>query len=344
MSELILHDVQVRYAQQTIIPQFNLALQAGTIGCLLGPSGCGKTTLLRAIAGFETISTGSISLANQLISSPTLHLPTEQRSIGMVFQDYALFPHLTVANNISFGIRQLNAAKRQRRVQELLELVNLSGYEKRYPHELSGGQQQRIALARALAPRPRLLLLDEPFGSQDVALREVLALEVRDILKRESTTAILVTHDQQEAFAVADHIVVMHQGILQQYDSAVNLYQHPANPWVAQFIGQGSLITAQTTATQKLQTSWGELHTHLVMPSHETVQLLIRPEVIRFNAQGSLQATITKKTFRGADVLYSLRLADHSELLASSSETQWQPEQQVRFDINMEQVILFPTT
>ncbi|WP_020397007.1 ABC transporter ATP-binding protein [Thiolinea disciformis] len=342
MSELILQDVQVRYAQKIIIPQFNLNLDAGMIGCLLGPSGCGKTTLLRAIAGFEAISAGSIHLAQQIISSPDVHMPTEQRSIGMVFQDYALFPHLNIAANISFGIRHLNTTMRQKRVKTLLALVNLSGYEKRYPHELSGGQQQRIALARALAPRPRLLLLDEPFGSQDVALREALAVEVRDILKHEGTTAILVTHDQQEAFAMADRIAVIHEGMLQQYDSASHLYHQPSNTWVAQFIGQGVLVPAQLNQANNLQTAWGELPLRSAKTfTTQSLQILIRPEAIQLTEHGSFQAKIVKKTFRGADVLYSLRLADQSELLASSAEAQFLLDQEVRFSINTEQLIVF---
>lgn len=342
MSKLILQDVQIRYTHKTIIPQFNLSLEAGAIGCLLGPSGCGKTTLLRAIAGFEPISAGSIHLAKQLISSPVVHIPTEQRSIGMVFQDYALFPHLSIAGNISFGIRDLNATQRQERVKALLDLVNLKGYEKRYPHELSGGQQQRIALARALAPRPRLLLLDEPFGSQDVALREALAVEVREILKREGTTAILVTHDQQEAFAMADRIAVMNEGLLQQYDSANHLYHQPSNPWVAQFIGQGTLVPAQLNAANHLQMRWGELPLNPAKLSNTpNLQLLIRPEAIQFTEQGSFQAKIAKKTFRGADVLYSLRLSDNSELLATSPDAKFLLDQSIRFTINTDHIIIF---
>jgi iron(III) transport system ATP-binding protein len=242
MSKLTLQNIHIRYDDSAVVHDVNLTVADGQIGCLLGPSGCGKTTLLRAIAGFEPITQGTITLNGQVISEPGKHLPPEKRNIGMVFQDYALFPHLNIADNITFGIRKQSGKAKSQRVTELLELVNLPGYAQRYPHELSGGQQQRIALARALAPRPRLLLLDEPFGSQDVELREMLAREVRDILKREGMTAILVTHDQHEAFAMADEIGVLQSGRLQQWDTGYNLYHKPVNQFVAGFIGQGTLI------------------------------------------------------------------------------------------------------
>jgi iron(III) transport system ATP-binding protein len=201
----------------TVVDGFSLALDAGRIGCLLGPSGCGKTTVLRAIAGFEPVRAGQIRLGDKLLSSPTTHLPPEQRRVGMMFQEYALFPHLTAAQNVGFGLRRLARAERDARVAAMLALVGLAEAGERYPHELSGGQQQRIALARALAPAPALLLLDEPFSNLDAGTRERLTAEVREILKAAGQTAMLVTHNEAEAQAMADHVGVMHNGRLTRW-------------------------------------------------------------------------------------------------------------------------------
>lgn len=212
-----------------VINQLNLQLAQGEIGCLLGASGCGKTTVLRAIAGFEPLQSGEIWLDGRQLSSSAQQIAPEQRGIGMMFQDYALFPHLTVEKNIGFGLRRWNKIERIRRIATMLELVGLQAEYKRYPHELSGGQQQRVALARALAPSPSLLLLDEPFSNLDVDTRERLAFEVRDILKQAGLTAILVTHNQAEAFAIADRIGVMQQGQIVQWNTPLELRKQPSN-------------------------------------------------------------------------------------------------------------------
>ena len=349
MNELILNQIHVQYGKQTVVHAIDLRVADGQIGCLLGPSGCGKTTLLRAIAGFEPVTHGTITLNGQIISSPQQHIAPEQRHIGMVFQDYALFPHLNIADNIGFGMRKASRQTKAQRVAALLELVNLSGYERRYPHELSGGQQQRIALARALAPRPRLLLLDEPFGSQDIELREMLAREVRDILKQEGTTAILVTHDQHEAFAMADEIGVMQAGRLQQWDSAYNLYHHPANAFVAGFIGQGALIHGQVLETRQVQTALGLLPLPASLPlAHgTTVQVLIRPEQIHSitpDHRTTPAACIVAKVFRGAETLYTLRLPDQQLLLALlPSQHDLAVGENVQFVVDDHAPILFKT-
>lgn len=243
--------LQVRYAGQAVaaVQDVSLGLAAGQIGVLIGPSGCGKTTLLRSVAGLESVAAGAIRLGSQVVGSPGHSMPPEQRRIGMVFQDYALFPHLTVGSNVAFGIEHLPAAERSLRVAEVLQLVGLEGSAQRYPHELSGGQQQRVALARALAPRPQLMLLDEPFSNLDVDLRERLAHEVRNILKQAGATALFVTHDQLEAFAIGDMIGVMHQGRLHQWDDAYTLYHRPATRFVADFIGHG--VFAPATLVQQ---------------------------------------------------------------------------------------------
>lgn len=322
MSELTINQVSIQYDKHTIVHDMNLTIEKDMIGCLLGPSGCGKTTLLRAIAGFEPISQGAIALGDTVISGQNTHVAPEKRNIGMVFQDYALFPHMNIADNIAFGIRKQSRKAKQQRVDELLELVSLPSYNKRYPHELSGGQQQRVALARALAPKPKLLLLDEPFGSQDVELRETLAREVREILKQEGSTAILVTHDQHEAYAMADKIGVLQSGRLQQWDTGYNLYHRPVNQFIAEFIGQGALIPGTVMGNNRVYTSLGEVKgtTPLNCEPDCPVDVLIRPDDIRMVDTPSNDcyhhARVITRVFRGAEYLYTLELADKSRILS----------------------------
>src|SRR5512137_2237105 len=252
------------------------ALAEGRIGCLLGPSGCGKTTVLRCIAGFEPVQAGSIALSGRTVSAPGLLIPPEQRRVGMVFQDYALFPHLTITANVGFGFGGRPTPSQRERVQAMLALVGLAGVGNAYPHELSGGQQQRVALARALAPEPDLLLLDEPYSNLDVDLRERLSIEVRDIIKRTGTTAILVTHDQHEAFALADEIGVMREGRIEQWDTAYNLYHKPETRFVADFVGQGVFLRGVVAGPARVVTELGELDTDapLLAPDDSTLDVL----------------------------------------------------------------------
>ncbi|MFN7641160.1 MAG: ABC transporter ATP-binding protein, partial [bacterium] len=286
------------------------------LGVLIGPSGCGKTTLLRAMAGLEPGSGGEIRRSGRVVSrSPTRRAP-EARRIGMVFQDYALFPHLDVSRNVAFGIADLPATERSRRVREVLELVGLAGSEPRYPHELSGGQQQRVALARALAPRPQLLLLDEPFSNLDVELRERLAHEVRNILKAAQATALLVTHDQLEAFAIGDTIGVMHEGRLHQWDDAYTLYHRPTTRFVADFIGHGVFAPATIREVDRhivVQTPLGELTDVAECPlpcafSGGECDVLLRADDIVHDDDAPVKAEIIRKAFRGSEFLYTLRL------------------------------------
>jgi len=232
----ILLGYETPQGDKVVVRDLSLGLPAGHIGCLLGASGCGKTTVLRAIAGFEPVRAGAIRLDGTELASPRTHVAPERRRVGMMFQDYALFPHLTVAGNVGFGLRRMARAQREARVAQMLEMVGLGRAADSYPHELSGGQQQRVALARALAPEPELLLLDEPFSNLDVDTREKLAAEVRDILKATGHTAVLVTHNQAEAFAIADHIGIMADGALVQWDTPENLLHRPANDFVRGFV------------------------------------------------------------------------------------------------------------
>lgn len=311
-------NVSLGYGAATVVHEVSLQLAQGEIGCLLGASGCGKTTLLRAIAGFEPVRAGAIALQGETVSAPSHCLAPQRRDIGMVFQEHALFPHHDVAGNVGFGLHRLRAAERAARVAEMLELVGLQGMGRRWPHELSGGQQQRVALARALAPRPRLLLMDEPFSSLDASLRESIAREVRAILKQANATALMVTHDQHEAFAMADHIGVMARGQLMQWGSAMQVYCTPATREVAQFIGEGVLLPATPHAAGGWQTLLGALPATLPhYPNGEGAEVLLRPEQLGLGASG-LPARVLECKFRGSHLVYSLQLLNGPRLLAQS--------------------------
>jgi len=327
---LSLESVAVRYARSTTgraaVEGVTLGLAAGRIGVLIGPSGCGKTSLLRAVAGLERCAEGRVAMAGETLSDAArgVHLAPERRRIGMVFQDYALFPHLSVADNVAFGVAGLERTARAQRVQQMLDLVGLAHAARRAPHELSGGQQQRVALARALAPQPRLLLLDEPFSSLDVDLRERLAQEVRVILKDSGTTALLVTHDQLEAFAVGDVIGVMNQGRLEQWDDAYTLYHRPVSRFVAGFIGHGVFAPAQIVACASgpcVHTPLGELNDIAGCPLPEAFpggecDVLLRADDIVHDDASPVRALIERKAFRGSEFLLTLRLASGERVLA----------------------------
>ena len=313
---LSLDQVSIRYPGQPVdaVHQVSFGLAAGDIGVLLGPSGCGKTTLLRAVAGLEPLAGGTLTLAGQTLSLPGQTTPPEQRQMGMVFQDYALFPHLSVERNIAYGLHGQPAERQRQRTQEVLELVGLADLGKRYPHELSGGQQQRVALARALAPDPRLLLLDEPFSNLDINLRERLAQELRALLKQTGTTTLLVTHDQQEAFAMGDRIGVLDQGRMQQWADARTLYDAPATPFVARFIGHGMLLPVQADAAGKLQSALGELPGQHAANSR---QLLLRSHDLQYDPTAPVHARLLGSSYQGSHQIYTLELADGTTVQAT---------------------------
>ena len=302
------------YGEQEVVRGLGFALARGAIGCLLGPSGCGKTTVLRCIAGFEPVREGAIRIGGRVVSGDGVMVAPEHRRIGMVFQDYALFPHLSVADNIAFGLHRAPAQERSARVAELASLVALSAALDKYPHEISGGQQQRVALARALAPRPELLLLDEPFSNLDVDLRERLSLEVREIIKASGATAVLVTHDQQEAFAMADEIGILQGGRIQQWDTPYNLYHRPANRFVADFVGQGAFLPAKALNGHQLQIELGTLQGDSQGLSE--LEVLLRPDDVVHDDAAPTQAEVVHKAFRGAEILYTLRLQSGRKVLA----------------------------
>src|SRR5215208_442753 len=322
--ELTKLSVQYPGRSQPAVDEVSFGLRAGDIGVLIGPSGCGKTTLLRAVAGLERVSLGEVRISKEVVGGAGIHVPAEARRIGMVFQDYALFPHLDVGRNVAFGIDELPKHERSARVAEVLELVGLDGIQRRFPHELSGGQQQRVALARALAPKPQLLLLDEPFSNLDVDLRERLAHEVRAILKAAKATALFVTHDQLEAFAIGDEIGVMHEGKLHQWDDAYTLYHRPATRFVADFIGHGVFAPATLKEVNNqvvVQTPLGELTDMAECPlpcafAAGQCDVLLRADDIVHDDEAPVKAEILRKAFRGSEFLYTLRLASGEIVLA----------------------------
>jgi iron(III) transport system ATP-binding protein len=354
---LDVRQASVRYARsaaaRAAVDGVTLGLAPGQIGVLIGPSGCGKTSLLRAIAGLEKLSgDGTIAVDKQLLAGPGLHVAAEARRVGMVFQDFALFPHLSVADNVAFGVAALPRAERQQRVATLLDLVGLGHAAQRAPHELSGGQQQRVALARALAPQPRLLLLDEPFSSLDFDLRERLAQEVRAILKASRTTALMVTHDQLEAFAVGDVIGVMNQGRLEQWADAYTLYHRPASRFVAEFIGHGVFAPARVVTCPTgpcVQTPLGEIHDVAGAPLPDGLlaqgecDVLLRADDIVHDDASPVRALIERKAFRGSEFLLTLRLAGGQRLMAHvPSHHDHQVGEWIGIRAEVDHVVTFP--
>lgn len=295
------------------VDQVSLAISPGTLLALLGPSGCGKTTLLRLIAGLERPDAGQVWLNGRQVAGEQGWLPPEARRVGLVFQEGALFPHLTITENIAFGLHGWSAAERHRRVDEMLEVVNLPGLKARYPHQLSGGQQQRVALARALAPRPPILLLDEPFANLDAALRRELRAEVAGIVRSSSTTAVFVTHDQEEALSTADLVAVMDAGKVLQLGTAPEVYERPATRGIALFVGEANLLPGLADG---LQAHCALGLVELLKPANGPLELLIRPERLLVERVGAANAQIISSTYYGHDQLLDLGLDDATLLRA----------------------------
>jgi iron(III) transport system ATP-binding protein len=341
-SALSIKQLAVEYDHNLVLDSLSFDVEQGEIVCLLGASGCGKTTLLKAIAGLIPLSRGQLSLNGKVLDDGQQWLAPEQRNIGMIFQDYALFPHLTVAKNIGFALRDRNSQQVAERVEQMLELVHLQGLQDRYPHQLSGGQQQRVAIARALAYQPDLLLLDEPFSNIDTQVRHELIAEIRHLFKQQGITAIFVTHSREEAFAFADKMAVMHQGVIEQYGSAAELYYQPSSPFVADFLGGGSYLKAECTENSELLTALGHLSVETLPNSlkpGDECQLLLRPQHVKLYPSEESHIVISEVQFLGDHCRYILNIGDE-QLLATSSHP-LQTGQSVRVEVEQQGVLAF---
>jgi iron(III) transport system ATP-binding protein len=316
---LTLRNVSHRYSDTPVLQDVSLELREGRIGCILGPSGCGKTTLLRCIAGFEQLAGGEIREGVDILSAPGTHVPPEQRRIGMVFQDYALLPHLTALQNVLFALHRLKPKVASAQAADMLAKVGLGDYGSRYPHELSGGQQQRVAIARALAPQPRLLLMDEPFSNLDISLRASLGADMRELLQGLNTTTLVAMHDHHDAFALADDVGVLRQGQLLQWDTAYQLYHRPADRFVADFVGKGVWLEGRVQDDNSVVTDVGTISGHMkkVLPPGTLVDVLFRPDDVVHDDNSPMQAEVLSKQFKGSEFLYELRTSNGVTLLSS---------------------------
>lgn len=374
---LDIKNLSLSYADQAVLNNLSIRLEQGEIGCILGPSGCGKTTLLRAIAGFKSVQQGAIWVNNKLVSDDKTDTPVAQRKIGVVFQDFALFPHLSVFKNVAYGLSKRSKSEASTLAQQAIDLVGLDAVKNKYPHELSGGQQQRVAIARAIAPKPDLLLLDEPFSSLDPELRERLSSEIRSIIKQQNITALLITHDQTEAFAMADKIGVLHDHQCQQWGTAYDLYHEPATEFIANFIGEGVFIAAKVIKNENndvgrtrtsgqhelcLETQLGRFilptseHKHKGTPAvyeeaaqhvftvGDTAKMLVRPDDLRHQDESILKAKVVGRSFRGAHILYRLSLHDKKQslLCLAPSHHDHQVGESFGIHLEVEHVICFP--
>ncbi|CAH1544781.1 MULTISPECIES: ABC transporter ATP-binding protein [Vibrio] len=318
---LSIKNLTCQYDDQTVLESLSLEVEQGQIVCLLGASGCGKTTLLKAIAGLLPLSSGQMSLNCLTIDDGKNWLPPEQRNIGMIFQDYALFPHLTVAENIAFGLKNETAQQKLIKVEEMLSLVHLKGYGDRYPHQLSGGQQQRVAIARSLAYKPDLLLLDEPFSNIDTQVRHELIREIRKIFKEQGVTAIFVTHSREEAFAFADKMAVMNHGVIEQYGTASELYYQPSSKFVADFLGGGSYLVAKRISDNEYQTHLGvvEANAQQEIQVDDECALLLRPQHVQITADEESAIKVLEQHFMGDHCRYVIDV-NGDRLLATSAQ------------------------
>lgn len=316
MAELSLESLSKTFGDQTVVRNLSLTIPEGAFTALLGPSGCGKTTTLRILAGLERLSSGRLTLGNRLLADAATHLPPEARNMGMVFQSYALWPHMTVAENVGYPLKlkKVNGAARHKQVLAALEVVELAAYADRSPQDLSGGQRQRVALARCLVSEPQVVLLDEPLANLDRHLRATMEQTFREFHRRTGATFVYVTHDQAEAMALASHIAVMHRGELMQWGTPQELYQQPHSAWVAGFIGKGSVLNL-ASATQDRHLDGIQLHHGLSVSDGMRYPVLVRPEHVEIGESG-LAATVENCIYQGERYLLALRLADGQPLTA----------------------------
>lgn len=293
------------FGDRPIVRGVSFTVAPGDILVLVGPSGCGKTTTLRLIAGFERLDGGSVEIEGQLVADDARHTPPERRRVGMVFQDYAVFPHMSVGRNVGFALGKGQAA--ETRVAELLAFVGLSGQERKMPHELSGGEQQRVSLARALSTEPAVLLLDEPFSNLDAALRAEMRAEIRSLLKRSGTTAVFVTHDQEEALLLGDRVGVMRDGVLEQIDTPEDIFHKPRTRFVAEFLGQTEFLSGKVTDTA-IDTLLGELPRPVGPVAGSVVEIAVRPDDVTFRPDENGNAVVLGRRFTGMAYVYRIGL------------------------------------
>ena len=318
-KKLIISNLSLAFEEKNkVLSNINFHIDDSEIGCILGPSGCGKTSLLRAIAGFESISSGSILKEGVCITNSVENTPVANRNMGMVFQDYALFPNMDVKSNIAFGLKNSTELEKDNRVNYLLDLVNLVDCKNKYPHELSGGEQQRIALVRALAPSPDIILMDEPFSNIDQDIKEELVSDVRLLLKELAITSIIVTHDQNEAFNLADKVAIMNNGTIQQVGIPYDIYHKPVNKFVANFIGLGTFLPLKKNNKGDFEIPLGPLDNNRIkneLTKFDNLEMLIRPDDIIYNDYSIKKAKILEKQFRGAEFLYKLLYNNEHQIL-----------------------------
>ncbi|MEE8401615.1 MAG: ABC transporter ATP-binding protein [Candidatus Hydrothermarchaeaceae archaeon] len=319
-SQIIeLKNVAKNYDGTNAVRDITFSVSEGEIFAILGPSGCGKTTTLRLIAGFEKPDSGKLTINQINVSDSNSFIPPERRNVGIVFQEYALFPHLTVQENVSFGLGRFESSKREKIVENMLGFVGLQNLKDRYPHQLSGGQQQRTALARALAPCPVVLLLDEPFSNLDVDMRVKMRDELKEILRKAKTTAVLVTHDQEEAFVLADRIAVMNDGIIEQIGTPEQIYHSPESKFVADFVGEADFLDGRVTE-DGIISEIGIMPNPTNLPIGQAVELMIRPDDIDFNSEPNGECIIETREFKGSENRYHLKLPS-GKILHSSQES-----------------------
>ncbi|MEZ7490111.1 ABC transporter ATP-binding protein [Pseudoalteromonas distincta] len=347
MSSLILQGVSYHYNGTKVIHDLDLTVGKDEIVCLLGASGCGKTTTLKAIAGLIEAKQGSIFIDGKLVSDEQSFVSPEHRNIGMMFQDYALFPHLTVANNIAFGLSKMSKAQKQQRVDEMLKLVHLIGCADRFPHQLSGGQQQRVAIARALAYKPSLLLLDEPFSNIDTQVRFELIADIRRIIKATQVSAVFVTHSKEEAFAFSDTLAIMHRGKIEQQGTPEQLFAAPCSKEVAEFLGQGIYLSAEMLTATEYKTPFGLVESYVESKHNVSAGLIyVRPHQIELVADNqsdkfSKRATIISRRFIGSAYVYSLVIDEQEIEVAAQYGQSFENNDQVIIKIKPHTVNFF---
>lgn len=342
VAALIVEQLNAGYQQQTVLQQFSIGINHGDIVCLLGPSGCGKTTALKAIAGLQPSHSGRIELFGRVVADGQHNVAPQQRNIGFIFQDYALFPHLSVADNVGYGLKSLNAEQQRQRINDVLKLVELSDYAKRFPHELSGGQQQRIALARALAPQPDLLLMDEPFSNIDSQVKRRMMTELRRLIKRSGVTAIFVTHAKDEAFVFADQTAVMMDGRIQQYATPAQVFNQPANIKVARFMEAGNLCPLSQLATILPDSAREQAAEH----TSDTAYAVLQRHGFEVEKDENGEATVHDVQFNGRGQLLTVALSSHNSqndadwLIETEDDLSLQPGDRVRLHYLKQPVII----